>query len=137
MIGRETGLATLVSRRTLHPEADCVGMHAELLGDAADRSRLVDLGDHAHGPLAHLLWELGPSGHLLLLNLGASTLAGALHSTEPGAVQSSSSRKPRKEFSTRRISPTSFVLVRRPPIASHDHPLPSGTACSLQINDPQ
>src|SRR5665647_3970953 len=68
--------ARFISRRTLDPEADCVGVHTELLGDAADRSRLADLGDHAHGPLAHLLRELGTSGHSLLLNLGASTLTG-------------------------------------------------------------
>jgi IstB-like ATP binding protein len=54
--------------------------HVERAGFYGGSSRLVDLGDHAHGPLAHLLRELGPSGHSLLLNLGASTLAGALQS---------------------------------------------------------
>src|SRR5450830_372438 len=67
LIGRKAVIPTQFRRGDLDPVAHGIGTYAQLLGDATDRPRLADLGNHADRSLTQLLWVLHSSGHRLLL----------------------------------------------------------------------
>src|SRR5450756_2811672 len=89
LIGRKAVLAAQFRRGVLDPVAHGIGAYAQLLGDAADRSGLAALGDHADSSLTQLFRECRSSGHRLLLE------SQSLHNTRRASLP------PRREPSLR------------------------------------
>jgi len=67
LIGCEPALPAQFRRGVLDPAAQGIATYAQLLGDAADRPGLADLGNHADSSLTQLSRARRSSGHRLLL----------------------------------------------------------------------